>query len=49
MSFKDLTDIEAREIIPGFHGKFVHTDHMTLAYWDIEAGALLPEHAHAHE
>ena len=35
--------------MPGFNGKFVHTDNMTLAYWDITAGAKLPEHSHHHE
>lgn len=27
----------------------IHTENMTLAYWQIEAGASLPEHAHHHE
>ena len=50
MNLKEsLVEIEAREIIPGFKGKFLHTDSMTLAYWDITAGAKLPEHAHYHE
>ena len=35
--------------MPGFNGKFVHTNSMTLAYWDITAGAQLPEHSHYHE
>lgn len=45
----DLRNIPAREIVPGFHGKLIHTDNMTIAFWDIEAGASLPEHAHEHE
>jgi quercetin dioxygenase-like cupin family protein len=44
-----LDDLPAREIIPGFHGRMVHTGSMTLAYWTIEAGAVLPEHQHPHE
>ena len=44
-----LAEIEPRELIPGFTGKFLHTDSMTLVYWDIVAGAKLPEHSHSHE
>lgn len=49
MAFQDLDSIEAREIIPGFHGKFIHTDNLTIAHWEIEAEAALPSHAHPHE
>ncbi len=49
MPFQSLSEIPAREIIPGFHGKMIHTDQMTLAFWEIKAGASLPEHHHPHE
>lgn len=49
MAFIDLTDCEEKEIVPGFHARFVHSDNMTMAYWRIEAGAALPNHAHVHE
>ncbi|WP_119067118.1 cupin domain-containing protein [Aggregatilinea lenta] len=49
MPFGKLSDQKAREIVPGFYGKFVHTDRMTVSYWTIDAGALLPEHRHPHE
>lgn len=45
----DLENIPAKEIIPGYKVKFVHSKNMTFAYWDIEAGATLPEHEHMHE
>lgn len=45
----DWTDIEPREVIPGFHGRFAHSARMTSARWEVEAGALLPEHEHEHE
>jgi quercetin dioxygenase-like cupin family protein len=48
-SKQSLDEIEPQELIPGFTGKFLHTDSMTLVYWDIAAGAKLPEHAHYHE
>ena len=44
-----LESIESREILTGFNGKFIHSDNLTLAYWDIDEGASLPEHAHEHE
>ena len=45
----DLKDIAPKNLIPGFSGKFVHTDQVTLAFWDVEEGAQLPVHAHVHE
>ncbi len=47
--FKEIASIPKKEIIPGFRGRFVHTEQSTLAYWEIDAGAELPEHAHHHE
>jgi len=41
--------LEPRTIIPGFHGRFVHSGTMTFVLWKIDAGALLPEHTHPHE
>ena len=42
-------DLEAEDMIPGFKVRFVHGESMTLAYWDVNKGAELPEHSHAHE
>jgi quercetin dioxygenase-like cupin family protein len=36
----ELTSLDARELVPGHHGRFIHS---------IEAGAVLPEHSHPHE
>lgn len=36
-------------MVPGFHGKFMHTKNITVAFWDAEAGSPLPEHQHIHE
>lgn len=49
MQHIDLAEICSREVLPGFHGKFVHSQNMTTAYWDVVAGSSLPEHAHVHE
>ena len=49
MTFLSLKDIEEKEIVPGYRAKFVHSENMTLAYWDVDPGAALPEHSHPHE
>ena len=49
MAFQDLNDTAGRELLPGFSGKFVHTDSMTVAHWEIKAGSILPLHDHVHE
>lgn len=49
MHLEKLETIEEREVVPGFRGKFIHSDTMTLAYWNIEQGSHLPEHSHVHE
>jgi quercetin dioxygenase-like cupin family protein len=49
MAFQDLKDITKREIAPGYRARFVHSEKMTLAYWDVDPGAALPEHSHPHE
>jgi quercetin dioxygenase-like cupin family protein len=47
--FQDLDDLPVREPVPGFRGRFVHGESMTVAIWTIEAGSRLPEHTHPHE
>ena len=49
MAIHELGKITAREIIPGFDGRFIHTDSMTAAFWEIREGSELPLHAHPHE
>jgi quercetin dioxygenase-like cupin family protein len=45
----DWASLPVREVIPGFHGRFAHSSRMTFVLWEIEAGAVLPEHEHPHE
>ena len=45
----DLKNIPVREILPGFRGQFIHSDHMTLVYWSIDPGKGIPTHSHPHE
>lgn len=47
--YKVLKDIESKEIIKGYHGRFVHMKTYTLGFWEVEAGSEIPLHAHEHE
>lgn len=49
MPFHRLSDIDPRVLAPGYSARLIHTDHLTLSYVSVEAGAPLPEHAHPHE
>jgi quercetin dioxygenase-like cupin family protein len=49
MPLVDLDALTSRDLAPGFHARLVHTDRLTLARVDIDAGAILPEHSHPHE
>lgn len=44
-----LAEIVPKEIMPGLHGKLIHTENMSLAFWDVEKGAIVPEHSHVNE
>ena len=50
-ALQNITLEEVAEVSPfeGFRGRFVHGDSMTLAFWSVDAGSELPEHAHVHE
>ncbi len=45
----NLSTIPSKEIMPGYHGKMVHATQMSLAFWEVEKGAKVPEHSHKHE
>lgn len=45
----DLEKVPSKEILPGFTGRFVHTETMTVAYWSVKKGSVLPKHNHHHE
>ena len=45
----NLADIKPVEIMPGLHGKLVHSEHMSMAFWEVEKGAIVLEHAHMNE
>ena len=45
----DISTLKQHEIIKGYKAKFIHTENNTLAFWEIEKGAVMPVHAHIHE
>jgi quercetin dioxygenase-like cupin family protein len=49
MKVWEAAEIERRELIPGADVGFVHSENMTLAYWNFDPGVPLPEHGHTHE
>ena len=49
MPFLKLDNIEKRNPLPGCSVRFVHTENMTLSYWNLEPGAQIPNHSHHHE
>ena len=50
MPFVDTSKVEPRSPLPGWSGRFVHSEHMTFVYWNVEEGAqALHEHEHIQE
>lgn len=47
--FKEIATIMAREVVDGYMARFIHTENMTLAFWEVSAGAVMPVHQHMHE
>lgn len=35
--------------MPGYHAKMIHGEKLSIAYWNVEKGAQVPEHSHEHE
>jgi quercetin dioxygenase-like cupin family protein len=44
-----LEQINEKELVPGYFARFVHSENMSIAYWNITADASLPSHSHKHE
>ncbi len=49
MAIYETEKLKVKEVLPGFLGKFIHTEKMTVAIWEIREGSELPVHAHPHE
>lgn len=44
-----IEDLPRTEVIQGYKAGFIHTDNMTLGFWEAAKGAVLPLHQHFHE
>ena len=49
MFFIDTKGLNGKEVVKGYYGRTIHTGTMTLMYWDVKEGAVMPEHSHIHE
>jgi quercetin dioxygenase-like cupin family protein len=49
MPFVSLENLDRSEELPGYLGAFLHSDNMTVASWEVDAGSSFPEHSHPHE
>jgi quercetin dioxygenase-like cupin family protein len=49
MAFINLSKIKSKEIVPGFHGRFIHSANTTVAHWDVKKGSTIPVHQHVNE
>ncbi|MCM4168486.1 hypothetical protein KCTC52924_02061 [Arenibacter antarcticus] len=44
-----LSKLNSKEMMPGYHGKLIHTQNMSLVFWKLEEGAIVPEHSPSNE
>ena len=44
-----LKNINSKEIIAGYFGKFFHGKNMTIAFWNVKKNSKIPKHNHLHE
>jgi quercetin dioxygenase-like cupin family protein len=49
MPFIRPSELPPREPLPGWAGRFFHSDHMTLVYYEIAPGARAHPHHHENE
>ncbi len=49
MKIINLQEAEERELVPGYFGKFIHSERTTIVHWRILANHPLAEHSHPHE
>jgi quercetin dioxygenase-like cupin family protein len=49
MGFFDIGELDPRKPAEGVEFRVLHGERMTVAFFTLQAGAGVPEHAHAHE
>lgn len=49
MPFIDTSQLAVKEPLPGWKGRFFHSENMTFGYYSVAAGASIHEHFHPNE
>jgi quercetin dioxygenase-like cupin family protein len=49
MPFINLPELHVTERLPGWHGRYFHTENMTFAHYDFVRGSSIHEHFHPQE
>jgi quercetin dioxygenase-like cupin family protein len=49
MAFIDPDSMRTNERLPGWHGRYWRSEHMSFAHYAIDAGSSIHEHHHPHE
>ena len=49
MPFLDTNRLPVKERLPGWHGRYFHSENMTFAHYDFAGGASIHEHSHPEE
>lgn len=49
MKLIDMNRLAEEHILPGLKARFVHSENMSVAYWNMSKGADFPLHDHCHE
>jgi quercetin dioxygenase-like cupin family protein len=49
MPFLDTSGLPVVERLPGWHGRYFHSNHMTFAHYDFARGSSIHEHFHPEE
>jgi len=49
LPFLDTSSLKVTERLPGWHGRYFHSEHMTFAHYDFAAGSAIHEHSHPEE
>jgi quercetin dioxygenase-like cupin family protein len=49
MPFVDTSKLNVIERLPGWHGRYFHSQNMTVAHYDFDQGASIHEHFHPQE
>ena len=49
MPFVDISSLRVIERLPGWHGRYFHSESMTFAHYDFVRGSSIHEHLHPQE